>query len=156
MTYPAHSSAYDYAAPNAHVYPHAHGYAGTCEACGVVGQTKHVSIMYNVGALVVRFHKTMAGQLCKRCISDYFFKYTLTTLFLGWWGVISFFVSLFTLPMNLVAFLGSLGMQQPSDEAYAQAPWAAHRGIPGWKLGAIIGGVSAAAFVALGVASLVS
>src|SRR3989442_701873 len=62
-------------------YPQAGAGAGQCEACGVHGETKHVNITYNVGMLVVRFHKTMNGNLCKRCIGDYFFRYSLTTMF---------------------------------------------------------------------------
>lgn len=123
-------------------YPQAGAGAGVCEACGVQGETKHVNIMYNVGMLVVRFHKTMNGHLCKRCISDYFFRYSLTTMFFGWWGVISFFVSCVTLPMNLYYFLSSLGMTKPTDAAYQQAPGNARRGMPGWQLAAIVMGIS--------------
>jgi len=123
-------------------YPQAAAGAGQCEACGVHGETKRVNIMYNVGMLVVRFHKTMNGNLCKRCIGDYFFRYSLTTMFLGWWGVISFVVSCVTLPMNLYYFCTSLGMSRPTDAEYAQAGANARRGMPGWQLAAIVMGVS--------------
>lgn len=134
---------------------HAHA-GGVCEACGVVGPTKHVNIMYNVGALVVRFHKTMNGQLCKRCISDYFWKYSLTTMFFGWWGVISFVVSLITLPVNTYYWLSSLGMSQPTDAEYAHAPGNANRGIAGWKLAAIVLGSTFGLFVLLVVIGLLA
>jgi hypothetical protein len=147
-----HAQPFGYVQPQAY----AHGAAGMCEACGVLGQTKHVNLIYNIGALVIRFHKTMSGQLCKRCISDYFWKYSLITMFLGWWGVISFVVSLVTLPVNAFYFLSSLGMSQPSDAEYAHAPGHAQRGIPGWKLAAIVFGAAFGLFALLIVIGLLA
>lgn len=137
-------------------HPHARPAGGVCEACGVVGPTKQVNITYNVGALVVRFHKTMSGQLCKRCISDYFWRYSLTTMFFGWWGVISFVVSLVTLPVNAFYWLSSLGMSQPTDMEYAQAPGNAQRGMAGWKLAAIVFGATFGLLVLLIVIGLLA
>jgi hypothetical protein len=63
--------------------------------------------MQNVGVIVVRFPRTVRGLLCKRCISQYFWRMTAITFFFGWWGVISFFYSLVSIPMNVVNFLGA-------------------------------------------------
>lgn len=145
---------YGYVQPYPHAY--AHAASGMCEACGVLGPTKHVNITYNVGALVVRFHKTKSGQLCKRCISDTFWRYSLTTMFFGWWGVISFVVSLVTLPMNAYYWLSSLGMSQPTDAEYAHAPGNAQRGMAGWMLAAIVFGSTFGLFVLLVIIGLLA
>jgi hypothetical protein len=80
---------------------------GTCRMCGRHAPTKQVTFHQNIGALVIRFPKTVSGQLCRDCIGTYFTKYTLTSLFLGWWGVISFFYTLVTIPMNIVTWFGA-------------------------------------------------
>jgi hypothetical protein len=78
-----------------------------CQLCGRHAPTKHVTFMQNIGMLVVRFPKTMRGHLCRTCIGRTFQSYTLTTLFLGWWGIISFFYSLVSIPQNIVQYMGA-------------------------------------------------
>jgi len=43
-----------------------------CEACGIESATKHVEYHQNIGALIMRFHKTIEGELCKSCVHKYF------------------------------------------------------------------------------------
>ena len=43
-----------------------------CQACGVEAPTKYVEFHQNVGALVMRFHKSYKGHMCKSCIHKYF------------------------------------------------------------------------------------
>jgi hypothetical protein len=89
---------------------------GYCEACHRVGPLKRVTLMQNVGALVLRFPRTISGQLCKFCIDKYFFRFTAITLIGGWWGILSFFYSLVAIPSNVVNWLGSLGMKTPQED----------------------------------------
>lgn len=84
--------------------------AGYCQACGRTAPVKHVHFMQNIGVLIMRFPKSVRGNLCKRCISKYFWEMTLITSFLGWWGVISFFYTLFAIPSNIVNYLGTMGL----------------------------------------------
>lgn len=84
------------------------GLSTYCEACGVDGQTWKVEYRQNIGALVMRFHKKIEGDFCASCSSKYFWEYSLTTLFLGWWGVISFFVTPFLLLGNVISYLPSM------------------------------------------------
>ena len=35
---------------------------------------------------------------------------TTITFFLGWWGIISFFYSLVSIPMNIINYLGALSL----------------------------------------------
>ena len=91
-----------------------------CEACGVEAPTKHVEYHQNIGALIMRFHQTVEGDLCKSCVHKYFWKITVINLFLGWWGVISFFVTPVFILLNLVRYLLCLGM--PPVPATAERP----------------------------------
>jgi hypothetical protein len=81
-----------------------------CQACGVEAPTKYVSFHQNIGALVVRFSKSVEGRLCKSCIHKHFWSLTGTTFFLGWWGAISFLVTPFFLLNNVVRYTTCLGM----------------------------------------------
>lgn len=85
-----------------------------CENCWSEAPTKYVELHQNIGLLVIRLHKSVKGNLCKACIRKYFWQFTTTTFFFGWWGVISFFVTLFILPNNLIRYLSSLGLPEPS------------------------------------------
>jgi hypothetical protein len=87
------------------------GSLGLCEACLRAAPTKQIELYQNIGALVMRFHKTLKGNLCRQCIDKYFWEYTLYTLFLGWWGVISFIVTPIFLVNNVVRYLGSRSLE---------------------------------------------
>jgi hypothetical protein len=76
-----------------------------CQGCGTVGPTALVDFRKNIGALVVRFNHEVSGALCKKCVNRYFWSYTLTTFFLGWWGLISFFVTPFNILTNIAQYL---------------------------------------------------
>jgi hypothetical protein len=82
-----------------------------CQVCGVEAPTKHVAFYQNIGALVMRFYKSVDGNLCKSCIHRIFWKFTLISLFLGWWGVISFIVTPFFILNNFIRYLLCLGME---------------------------------------------
>jgi hypothetical protein len=81
----------------------AHG----CQTCRRQAPTRYVEFRQNIGVLIMRFQKVMRGNLCRRCISKYFWEYTLITAAAGWWGVISFFYTLYILPANTITFLGA-------------------------------------------------
>lgn len=83
---------------------------GVCESCGIEAPTKYVEFYQNVGLLVMRFHKSVKGNLCKSCGTRFFWEFTLKTFFLGWWGVISFVVNVFFMLNNLARGVALLGM----------------------------------------------
>src|SRR5262245_38885810 len=91
-----------------------------CQDCGIEAATKHVTFHQNIGALVVRFPKSIEGNLCKSCIHRHFWSMTGTTMFLGWWGTISFLVTPFFLLNNIGRYLFCLGM--PAVEEGAKQP----------------------------------
>ena len=76
-----------------------------CEVCGRPAELKYIELFENKGALVMRYHREIKGNLCKDCINEYFWKFTLTTLFIGWFGIISFIVTPFYLINNISRYL---------------------------------------------------
>jgi hypothetical protein len=76
----------------------------SCQVCGRAVPTVRVTLMQNIGMLVARSSKTLAGDVCRDCGMSAFKSMTLTTLFLGWWGVISFVLTPIFLIGNLIAW----------------------------------------------------
>ena len=84
----------------------------SCQVChNVSAELRQIEFHENIGMLVGRRYKSIKGMLCNKCIDDYFWKFTLTTLFLGWWGTISFFVTPFILIGNVFRYLFALNMK---------------------------------------------
>lgn len=90
-----------------------------CQNCGVEAQTKYVSFYQNIGALVIRFPKSISGHLCKSCVHRQFWTMTPITMFLGWWGTISFIVTPFFLLNNVGRYLFCMGMSSVPPGAVA-------------------------------------
>lgn len=82
-----------------------------CQCCGVEAPTKYVSFHQNIGVLVMRFSKSISGNLCKSCIHNNFWSMTGTTAVLGWWGLISLIVTPFFLLNNIGRYAFCLSMQ---------------------------------------------
>ncbi|OGJ02045.1 hypothetical protein A3G98_01030 [Candidatus Nomurabacteria bacterium RIFCSPLOWO2_12_FULL_37_8] len=78
-----------------------------CEVCGQPGELKYVVFYENRGAIVMRYHREIRGNLCKSCIDKYFWKFTLITLCIGWLGVISFIVAPFYILNNVFRYIGT-------------------------------------------------
>ena len=75
-----------------------------CDICLLNKPTKYINLYENVGALIVRYHKQIEGELCFECSKFVFWRFTLKTLLLGWWGVISFIVTPFILLNNIIRY----------------------------------------------------
>ena len=88
-----------------------------CQCCGIEAPTKKTAFYQNIGALVMRFSRSIEGNLCKSCIHQNFWKMTLTTLFLGWWGMISLIVTPFFLLNNVIRYLMALPMPPVPQDA---------------------------------------
>lgn len=95
-----------------------------CQACGTNYPTKNVTFRLNIGLLIMRVNRTVAGNLCAYCIEKYFWEYTAITLFFGWWGIISFFTTPFILLLNLFNYLKTLNLK-PNKIALWRIAWAA-------------------------------
>lgn len=88
-----------------------------CQSCGIEAPTKYVSYHQNIGALVMRFSKSVQGNLCKNCVHKHFWSLTGTTAVLGWWGMISLIVTPFFLINNVVRYSLCLGMEPVPPDA---------------------------------------
>jgi hypothetical protein len=75
-----------------------------CISCGQEATVRDVEFGMEIGLLVVRIYQTREGRMCPECISSTFWTCTLTTLVLGWWGIVSFFVTPFVLVMNVLSY----------------------------------------------------
>lgn len=87
----------------------------TCEMCGVGGPTKYVEFHQNIGMLFLRNSSSVKGRFCKRCINKYFWKFTFTTLFLGWWGVISAIITPIYILNNIFRYLFTLRLKSSEE-----------------------------------------
>jgi hypothetical protein len=81
-----------------------------CQACGIEAPAKRVEFHQNIGMLVMRRHASIKGNLCKSCIHSQFWKRTGTTLAVGWLGTISLVIAPIFVIMNIVNYLGALGL----------------------------------------------
>lgn len=84
--------------------------SGICEICGARKPTKKVEFHQNIGAFIMRFERHIDGNLCQKCINKFFWKFTLTTLAIGWLGLISFFVAPFYIISNIISLGGAKGI----------------------------------------------
>lgn len=83
-----------------------------CQVCGANKPTKNVKFLKNIGMIFMRRTYTIEGNLCKNCINDTFWKFTLTTLFVGWLGVISFIITPFFIINNIIQYLSSIKLEK--------------------------------------------
>lgn len=88
-----------------------------CQSCGIKAPTRFVEFNQNIGAFIERYHKKVSGYFCKSCINRYFWSFTGTTLILGWWGIISFWVTPFFIFSNLYYYLGALFLSNSTMKA---------------------------------------
>ncbi|MEW6126957.1 MAG: hypothetical protein AB1757_07955 [Acidobacteriota bacterium] len=93
-----------------------------CQLCGVSAETRYVAFYQNIGALIIRFHKSIKGELCKNCIHEQFWSHTLITSVLGWWGVISLIVTPFFLINNIARYLMCLTMSPVNSKPSTEEP----------------------------------
>ncbi len=75
-----------------------------CDSCGMPGPVANAEFRQHIGAFVMRFQKSVAGDLCEGCVSSYFWRFTAVTTLVGWCGVISIFMAPIFVVLNIVNF----------------------------------------------------
>jgi len=90
------------------------GVCGVCQACRTRAPVRYNEFYANIGMFVVRRQMSVKGKMCKKCINKYFLQYTLINLFLGWWGLISFFATCFFMINNIVRYIWSIQLKKIS------------------------------------------
>ena len=61
----------------------------------------------------MRLTNKVEGELCRPCMVRCFRSYTLTTFFVGWWGVISFFMTPLFLFQNIRQYMSARKLAEP-------------------------------------------
>ncbi len=96
---------------------------GICQNCGSVGIVKKAAIRRHIGALIIRFTAKTSGPLCRDCISQYFWKYTATMLYIGWWTPRSIFFVLYYFFANIYNYFYSFTLPRISGERKSSLIW---------------------------------
>ena len=81
-----------------------------CNLCNCQAPTCYVEFRQNIGAFVMRFSKSIKGNLCRQCINKKFAEFTLITIAVGWCGMISLILAPIFVINNLVYFAKTFGM----------------------------------------------
>jgi hypothetical protein len=84
-------------------------FAARCQACGQNAPTALAHFRQNVGMLFLRREKHVEGNLCRACCGKYFWQLTLTTIAVGWLGMISLVIAPIYVILNITAYVRSLG-----------------------------------------------
>jgi hypothetical protein len=80
---------------------------GACETCGAYGPVQDATYHQNTGMLFMRQHRKAAGAFCRRCHFRIFWRLTLHTTILGWWGTISLVLTPLFIINNTALFIAS-------------------------------------------------
>jgi hypothetical protein len=86
---------------------------GRCTHCGLQAEVDDVTIMQIVGLVIVFQWKKMGGSWCRRCTDKELVPATLLSMFMGWWGLISFFLTPIFLAVNTWTFLKTRALTPP-------------------------------------------
>lgn len=93
-----------------------------CRCCGKEAPSANVRLSRHIGMIILMQHTSIDGRVCKPCIYEKALNFSLITLFFGWWGLASFFITPFVLVGNLFAYLS--GRKLSSQPITAGTPTA--------------------------------
>jgi hypothetical protein len=100
-----------------------HPLTSACQVCRGPGPVAHAVFRQNVGALFARFEKRFEGNMCGSCLSKKFWPFTLTTVAVGWLGMISLIVAPIYVVMNIVEYLkASSQIRRAPIQAWGSSP----------------------------------
>jgi len=78
-----------------------------CQICHSLTKTQKVVFEQNIGLILLRRYKKVEGYLCSDCIRKIYWEFSSNTLFFGWWGLISFFLTPFILINNTISYVST-------------------------------------------------
>jgi hypothetical protein len=107
------------------------GQALACQLCGST-PAANMTIHEHNGRILWMVHKTYKGPFCRDCGTAMFREHQNGTLFQGWFGMFSFFITPITLLLNLVAWerLRALGPPQRDPQTKSRIPSPLNPGKP--------------------------
>lgn len=88
-----------------------------CEVCGLDAPTQHIKFEQNIGMFFARRSLILERNMCRLCVKRYFRSYTLTTLFLGWWGFLSLIITPIFLINNIREYWAARKLPDPGIAA---------------------------------------
>lgn len=94
-----------------------------CESCGR-GPARRITVRHHVGLVLLMQFRSKTVTACRPCGRDLVRRQTLRTLWMGWWGPISFFFNWFVLGANANAWrrVSSLASPSLSGDVVAEPP----------------------------------
>jgi hypothetical protein len=112
--------------------------SGGCQRCGAVPAIQ-VKLHGHIGMLILQRFLTYRGRFCRDCGISQFRNVQKQLMLLGWWGFISFFVTIVNIGQNLFTFnrLRSLGAPQ-NRLANPAAPGGSVFASPGFVVSVIV------------------
>lgn len=84
----------------------------SCQFCGAKAPVKYTEYYANIGMILARRELSAKGKMCRNCIDKYFLHYTLTNIFLGWWGIISFFATCIFIINNIIRYIMTINLKK--------------------------------------------
>lgn len=89
-----------------------------CERCGRQAPTAQATFRTHIGLFLLFHQAKAAGSYCRICIGQLFWRATLLTLVMGWWGVLSVLITpFFTLPANIRQYVRNRALPFPERAA---------------------------------------
>lgn len=76
-----------------------------CAKCKQDAPLYGVTFRQNIGLIVMHTYKTYSGAYCMKCARSIFWSTFFTNLFLGWWGIKSFFYTFYYMATNINQFI---------------------------------------------------
>ena len=92
-----------------------------CDLCRQERPVARVELMMVIGLVIQMIHRKVDGFLCRDCLHTTFWKYEITTVLFGWWGIVSLFFTLGAIPGNLFNYAKGL-MVLGEEERAARRP----------------------------------
>jgi hypothetical protein len=87
-----------------------------CGVCGCAAKTENLTFRQNVAGVFKRYTRTISGNMCAVCTEYIFWEFTGKTLLLGWWGLISFFVTPVVIVLNISSYFQARDIRSSSPE----------------------------------------
>ncbi len=92
-----------------------------CAICGAAHPSVHAKLSHNIGMVVMRRVEWTEGQMCQGCLVRTYLKHTGLNLVLGWWGMISFIMTIVFLVGNTVHLVTGLIALRSASARQARA-----------------------------------
>lgn len=75
-----------------------------CEICGTNTAAVDIEMGNNIGMFIRRRSEITQAKVCRHCLNRVFGRHMLANLTLGWWGTISFFMTIHFTIKNITEY----------------------------------------------------